>query len=290
LRNHPDDPDIMTPDTYLRPEAFARERRAIFANEWLIVGRGAKVAEAGNYLAISYGGWSVIAVRDGRGRLGAFQNICRHQGLPVLDGGSGNCASLKCRYHGWTYDLDGRFLSASPLSMPADPADPMHNLRPAQVAEWNGLVLVNFNDKAAALTGIELFETTARQLAGLEIQDEVAVAIDANWKVALEHTLASAVDMFWVWPNLVVQRAGAAIVIHEIAPVTFKRTRVVRHLYAASGGPTAAARGETEQAGEIQKSAANAAQLAYEGGAPLPAPTGLVEAFRARLRGVHPAG
>ena len=42
--------------------------------------------------------------------LRAFYNVCRHRAGNVA-AGKGNRKSLQCRYHGWTYALDGRLLT-----------------------------------------------------------------------------------------------------------------------------------------------------------------------------------
>ena len=44
------------------------------------------------------------------GELRAFRNVCRHRGSRLLSG-SGECGkAIRCRYHGWTYRLDGELI------------------------------------------------------------------------------------------------------------------------------------------------------------------------------------
>ena len=45
-----------------------------------------------------------------RGELRAFRNVCRHRGSRLLSG-TGKCSkAIRCRYHGWTYRLDGELI------------------------------------------------------------------------------------------------------------------------------------------------------------------------------------
>ena len=51
-------------------------------------------------------GVPLFAVRGHDGRARIFRNACRHRGLALVEGpGCGH--ALVCRYHGWTYRLDG---------------------------------------------------------------------------------------------------------------------------------------------------------------------------------------
>jgi choline monooxygenase len=48
----------------------------------------------------------LFAVRDRDGRARVFRNACRHRGMALVEG-PGCSHALVCRYHGWTYRLDG---------------------------------------------------------------------------------------------------------------------------------------------------------------------------------------
>jgi choline monooxygenase len=51
-------------------------------------------------------GVPLFAVRDRDGRARVFRNSCRHRGMALVEG-PGCSHALVCRYHGWTYRLDG---------------------------------------------------------------------------------------------------------------------------------------------------------------------------------------
>ncbi|HTO71353.1 MAG TPA: SRPBCC family protein [Myxococcota bacterium] len=66
----------------------------------------AALAEPGAWLARTAAGTPVMAVRGDDGRVRAFRNACRHRGMQLVEG-AGCGRALACRYHGWTYGLDG---------------------------------------------------------------------------------------------------------------------------------------------------------------------------------------
>jgi phenylpropionate dioxygenase-like ring-hydroxylating dioxygenase large terminal subunit len=93
-------------DTY-----FERERRAIFWTEWFCIGRAERFDRPGAYETIDIAGESVIVVRSERG-LFAHLNLCRHRGSRLLCGSGTLRGAIRCPYHGWAYDADGRLVSA----------------------------------------------------------------------------------------------------------------------------------------------------------------------------------
>jgi choline monooxygenase len=88
-----------------------REQERIFARTWQYAGRVDELAERGSYLAASLGDVPLLVTRDREGELRAFLNVCRHRGSVLVDG-SGRRETVQCRYHAWTYGLDGRLRKA----------------------------------------------------------------------------------------------------------------------------------------------------------------------------------
>jgi phthalate 4,5-dioxygenase oxygenase subunit len=61
-------------------------------------------------------GEDLVAFRDSSGRPGLVANACPHRGAPLMFARNEECG-LRCVYHGWKFDVDGRA-----LDMPAEPA------------------------------------------------------------------------------------------------------------------------------------------------------------------------
>lgn len=59
-------------------------------------------------------GFDFIITRDRQDNINAFDNVCRHRAYPVIEKeGSGNTKILSCRYHGWSYGLNGKLAKAT---------------------------------------------------------------------------------------------------------------------------------------------------------------------------------
>lgn len=93
---------------YFDPEIYALERRRVFGGSWLLACRSDQVAAPGSFATIDIAGEPILVVRDEEGVLRAFHNVCRHRAAQVINAPEGKATKLRCRYHGWTYDLAGR--------------------------------------------------------------------------------------------------------------------------------------------------------------------------------------
>ena len=106
-------------------------------------------ANAGQYFTADVAGEPVVVLRDGD-RLRGFHNVCLHRAGPVASG-CGKRQTLQCKYHGWTYRLDGSLLKTPGMEHARNfSADEMH-LVPVQVEAWGPLVFVNLDLKAPPL-------------------------------------------------------------------------------------------------------------------------------------------
>src|SRR5438477_5458648 len=130
----------MKPEDYSQGDAFQAEKRTVFSAEWLPLCAAGQLARGGDYVSATVGGWGVVGVRDKEGAVRVLRNACRHQNMQVVGTPSGNCETFRCRFHGWTYDLQGRFLSAPPPVAPADPTPGANDLVSLPVRMLHGLV------------------------------------------------------------------------------------------------------------------------------------------------------
>jgi nitrite reductase/ring-hydroxylating ferredoxin subunit len=83
-------------------------------------------------------GEDLVLFRDGRGRPGLLEAHCCHRGTS-LEYGRVEADGVRCCYHGWLFDVDGRC-----LDMPCEPADSTYKDRVRQpwypCREYHGLV------------------------------------------------------------------------------------------------------------------------------------------------------
>jgi choline monooxygenase len=171
---------------------LAREGERIFARAWQYVGHSGQVAEAGSFFASVAGQIPVVVTRARDGELRAFANVCRHRGH-VLASGAGRRETLQCRYHAWTYELDGR-LRAAPRTErePGFDADEL-SLERLALETWGPFVFVNAAPDppplAEALGPVPAQLGELLDVDALEFRFRTEFQLEANWKVACENFL-----------------------------------------------------------------------------------------------------
>jgi nitrite reductase/ring-hydroxylating ferredoxin subunit len=216
---------IQTTD-YTQGDAFQTEKRTIFAKGWLPLCAEGQIAQPGDFLAASVGGWSVVAVRDKGGAVRVLRNACRHQNMPVVGTPTGHCETFRCRFHGWTYDLQGKFLSAPPPVAPADPSPGANDLQSLPARMLHGLVFFAVDPVSTGFFPPDL---------GQPYSGTIVTDIACNWKVCVEHLLrtqgVSEPEFAWFWPLMVVRRSGSVAIVEQVVPHTFLRTRLFTHVY-----------------------------------------------------------
>ena len=100
--------------SYTDPEMFEREKKQIFRRLPLMVAPSCELPEPGDYKAMDICGVPLLLTRQKDGSVGAFLNMCKHRGNPLVEG-TGNATRMVCGYHGWTYKNDGSLVGvASP--------------------------------------------------------------------------------------------------------------------------------------------------------------------------------
>lgn len=186
-------PDTLDSTFYGDPEVYARERKAIFAHSWLFIGHESQLPAPGSVIATTIAGFPVLALRDDKGQLRAYHNVCRHRAGPLAPEGESQCGKrLTCRYHGWSYALDGRLASARDFG-PAHHFDPRdYALYPLRCDSWNGLVFANADDRAPSLADeIAPLKAKFGALASkdLRVVHRASHPIRCNWKTYVENYL-----------------------------------------------------------------------------------------------------
>jgi Rieske 2Fe-2S family protein len=92
---------------YTSPERLAQESRVLFRRYPIIVGHASELPNPGDFITHDASGVPLVIVRDAQGELRAFLNVCRHRGTRLVTEPSGRRKAFVCRYHAWSYRLDG---------------------------------------------------------------------------------------------------------------------------------------------------------------------------------------
>ena len=178
----------IPPACYADAALLSLERRAIFRRGWLGLGLASRWPNPGDYSAVDVTGIPLIVVRNRDGRLKAFANSCRHRNSTLLEG-SGNCNKIKCPFHWWTYDLDGR-LKVYPRMEKAADFDPAENgLIEFPLQNRFGLVFLSLDRDPPAidewLGNFDRFHAQWR-LDDLSVTRVREFEVACNWKTFIE--------------------------------------------------------------------------------------------------------
>ena len=140
-------------ELYRDPEVYETEIRRIFMRSWLYVGHQSQVPGRGDYFLFEIAGESVIVIRNAEGGINAMMNVCRHRGSRICDQPTGHESRLVCRYHGWTYGLDGALRAAGHMPQGFDRSQ--LGLRRLHTRVFMGLIFVSFADEPPSFDAIE---------------------------------------------------------------------------------------------------------------------------------------
>ena len=155
-----DRPDVqpavptLPASAYRDPALFERERREIFAREWLLFGRSDQLPNAGDFRADTIIGYPIIVVRQTDGSLRGFHNVCRHRAAMLTQGTSGSLPGgmIRCPYHSWTYELNGCLNRAPGFGAAKGEVEPADwSLFPIAADEWRGLVFIRIASTGPSL-------------------------------------------------------------------------------------------------------------------------------------------
>jgi phenylpropionate dioxygenase-like ring-hydroxylating dioxygenase large terminal subunit len=84
---------------------------------WLPVYPGDQLPPDGQPKRVKILGEDLVVFRDTDGKPGLVANACPHRGAPLMFGRNKECG-LRCVYHGWKFDVEGRV-----MELPAEPDD-----------------------------------------------------------------------------------------------------------------------------------------------------------------------
>lgn len=168
---------------YHNEDFHALERERLFEPSWQVACHVSEVAATGDFVSFEFFGRRGFIVRGDDGALRAFHNVCAHRAHAVVSGERGRCGRfLACRYHGWTYHLDGRNRSVSaPDTFPKFDRS-KYGLKPIELEVFMGMVFVRFQGGEPSVA--ERMAPHAAELAHYRIAD--MVPLDEPWTHELE--------------------------------------------------------------------------------------------------------
>ncbi|WP_116367918.1 aromatic ring-hydroxylating oxygenase subunit alpha [Parahaliea mediterranea] len=173
---------------FLDDALWQREREALFFSTPQTIGFAGEVAKPGSFMTTESMGIPIVVTRDEAGVLHAFINACAHRGSRVADG-CGERRRLNCRFHGWSYALDGR-LAGRPRDDAFEPANDNLNLIELPVSDCSGLIVVGLRPTMSQSVVHHALDDIAPAFAGYALDKVRPVEtrrydVRANWKMVV---------------------------------------------------------------------------------------------------------
>lgn len=177
---------------YVDPRWAAAERELVFARSWQLVADTGRLRSSGDHVVDEIAGKPLLVVRGADGKLRAFYNVCRHRAGPLALADGRGATILRCRYHGWTYGLDGRLRNAPEMESAADFQCADVALTGLQVCEWQGLVFVAMHAETVPFD--QVYAGIAQRMVPHEpgafrYHGRTSYEIACNWKVYVDNYL-----------------------------------------------------------------------------------------------------
>lgn len=196
---------------YTDHETFAREREALFFNQWAAIGFAKDVPVAGDAAPMDFMGMPLLLVRAKDDAVRVFQNTCRHRGMILVSEPTRIRGPIRCPYHSWCYDFDGRLINTPQVGGAGVDEHEAINKDDLGLFEirshvWRDIVFVNVSGDAPDF----LKATKELQLRWRAFDcplfhggstSTLTLEVACNWKLAVENYCES-YHLPWVHPAL----------------------------------------------------------------------------------------
>jgi choline monooxygenase len=178
---------------YTDRRIFELEKQTVFARSWQLVGRVDQVREPGQYITCELADEPILVVMGHDGILHGFFNVCRHHAAAVMTKPEGKTETLRCPYHGWTYNLEGALVITPEFAQVRNFDRSVNGLVPIETRVWQGWIFVKIQAGAPSLEdflGGDLIGNIGRLgLAGLCWMERRTYTLNCNWKVFVDNYL-----------------------------------------------------------------------------------------------------
>ncbi|MBY8975060.1 aromatic ring-hydroxylating dioxygenase subunit alpha [Rhodobacteraceae bacterium NNCM2] len=196
---------------YTSPEMFEAEKQKVFFPNWAAIGFTSDVPENGSAKPITFLGQPLVMVRDKEGVLRVFQNVCRHRGMILVEEAGPIQRAIRCPYHSWCYELDGRLRTTPHVGGPGTNRHDTIKREELGLIEvrshtYLGVVFVNIDGKAPPFEEkhsllLDRWKEFDQPIHHGGEESSFKLTVKTNWKLAVENYCES-YHLPWVHPGL----------------------------------------------------------------------------------------
>jgi nitrite reductase/ring-hydroxylating ferredoxin subunit len=189
--SNPVRPDFVPVSDYISKEFLQLENERVWPRVWLMACRVEELDNPGAFFTFDVVRDSILLVRQASGEIKAFHNVCQHRGRRLKDGCGQMAKSIYCKFHGWSWNLDGsiqRIIHREQWQGCEQFADADLSLPEVRVDTWAGWVFVTMNADAPSLK--EYLGEVPEYLDCYALEKtrmlwRVTIHTPANWKLVL---------------------------------------------------------------------------------------------------------
>jgi choline monooxygenase len=133
---------------YSDPGYFALQQERVFAASWQYAADSERVKAPGHVLPFTLLegclNEPLVITSDDDAQLRCLSNVCTHRGALVVEG-EGHLKSLRCRYHGRRFGLDGSFVSMPEFDDTKNFPSPADCLPKLPLEKWGPLLFTSLS-------------------------------------------------------------------------------------------------------------------------------------------------
>mmetsp|Transcript_3257 Transcript_3257/g.3870 ORF Transcript_3257/g.3870 Transcript_3257/m.3870 type:complete len:474 (-) Transcript_3257:236-1657(-) len=182
----------LSREFYTDPVFHQADLESIWYKEWVFAAHDADFQKPGDWRTLQIGDYPVLLIKAKDGKIRGFHNVCRHRGHPLCIGSSGTSKKrLKCPYHQWTYDFDGKLAFARDFSSEKEKFDKEDfSLKPVAIESAGGYIFVSVAENPKPFE--PMGDVIESYLAPFDLREakvayESRVVEEGNWKMVWEN-------------------------------------------------------------------------------------------------------
>ena len=203
-------------ECYTNSDYLTIERERIFKDKWSVIGVGSSVPNVGDAQPYNLLGIPLIILRNKERKVRVFHNVCSHRGFKLLDKPCSLKNVLRCPYHSWSYDFNGKLVATPHIGglniHETEKFDKSSsNLKEVRTKVWMDIIFVNMNgDELEFDEYIKPLEERWSKFISKEDQKLLkhskdhgyfSLDVKSNWKFAIENYCES-YHLPWIHPEL----------------------------------------------------------------------------------------
>ena len=132
---------------------WEKECDTVLTEGWLFVGFVHEFLKSGDVIPSFIAGKPILLVKNNNKDITAFHNVCSHRCLKLVDEKKNVGKIIRCPYHSWTYNLEGKLIAAPHIGginkhKPKGFKFLEHGLKPIRIHIWHDWIFINLNGKA----------------------------------------------------------------------------------------------------------------------------------------------